>query len=139
MVRLLSSIGRQSISIGIRVSELDSNNRLSPPSRLFCISFYSLLFSYGFPSLLVSRFFYPPMIPEFLATVSFTRFARARARARIHTNTTHPLYYTCTPSPPLFFVFVSTGAKNSVAIILFTSCFLRLKTVALHKSKHSVS
>ena len=81
MVRLLSSIGRQSISIGIRVSELDSNNRLSPPSRPFCISFYSLLFSYGFPSLLVSRFFYPPMIPEFLATVSFTRFARARARA----------------------------------------------------------
>lgn len=76
MVRLLSSIGRQSISIGVRVSELDSNNRLSPSSHPFCISFYSLLF-YSFPSLLVLRFSYPPMIPKFLATVSFTRFARA--------------------------------------------------------------
>ena len=77
MVRLLGSIGRQSISIGIRVSELDSNNRLSPSSRSFCISFYSLLFSYSFPFLLVFRFSYPPMVPKFLATVSFTRFARA--------------------------------------------------------------
>lgn len=84
MVRLLSSIGRQSISIGIRVSELDSNNRLSPSSRPFCISFYSLLFSYSSPSLLVFRFSYPPMISKFLATVSFTRSARARARAHTH-------------------------------------------------------
>lgn len=138
MVRLLSSIGRQSISIGIRVSELDSNNRLSPSSRPLCISFYSLLFSYSFPSLLVLRFSYPPMIPKFLATVSFTRFARARARA--YTRIRRILYITLAHLLHLlFFVFVSTGAKNSVAIILFTSCFLHLKTVALHKSKHSVS
>lgn len=134
MVRLLSSIGRQSISIGVRVSELDSNNRLSPSSHPFCISFYSLLFSYSFPSLLVLRFSYPPMIPKFLATVSFTRFARAYTRIRriLYITLAHLLHL-------LFFVFVSTGAKNSVAIILFTWCFLHLKTVALHKSKHSVS